>query len=166
MPVRVSIDGQLHEVEIIARAPRLIVEIDGRRRVVEASDGDGRRRSVSFEGRQHHFSVARRGETCWARGDDGQTYRMVVEDPIAAARDEGAAGDEVRAPMPGAVIAVARRAGDAVQAGDLVMTIESMKLQTNLVAPRAGVLAEMLVAVGQSFDKDAVVARLEPVEEG
>ncbi|WP_417512866.1 biotin/lipoyl-containing protein [Minwuia sp.] len=164
MPFPVTLDGETHAVEIIARKPNLIVEIDGRRRTVEMVEDEDGYRALSFGGLPHEFETGQDGETAWVRSLDGRTFRITVEDPIAAAADSGAAADEIRAPMPGSVVEVLKQVGDAVRRGDTVLTIESMKLQTNLKAPRDGVLAELLVGQGDTFGKDAAVARLESEE--
>ena len=63
--------------------------------------------------------------------------------------------------MPGAVISVHKAVGDRVSRGETIITIESMKLQTALPAPRDGAIAAILRAVGEVFDKDEVIVRLE-----
>lgn len=165
MPWQLMLDGERHSIEIIARRPELVLEIDGRRVSVERLGADGGIVSLALDGLPFDFDAARDGETIWLRDGDGRTFRALVEDPIAAAQDTGAAADEIRAPMPGSVIEIVRQPGDAVKRGDTVLTIESMKLQTNLAAPRDGVIAELLTGPGDTFGKDAVVARLQPLEE-
>ena len=78
--------------------------------------------------------------------------------------DAGTGGlDHIRAPMPGSVVQVHKQAGDAIMRGETLITIESMKLQITLLAPRDGRLARLLRGVGDTFDKDEIVAELEPV---
>ena len=50
--------------------------------------------------------------------------------------------------------------------GETVVTIESMKLQMKLDAPRDGEIAEIAAREGEGFDKDAVLARLAAPAEG
>jgi biotin carboxyl carrier protein len=66
---------------------------------------------------------------------------------------------------PGAVVSVQKHAGDAVKRGEAVVTIESMKLQTVLPAPRDGVIAKILKGEGETFEKDEVIVTLEPEDE-
>ena len=64
----------------------------------------------------------------------------------------------VAAPMPGLVVTVAVKAGQEIKAGDVIVTLEAMKMEMALHAPRDGVVKEILVASGQSVDaKDLVV---------
>src|SRR6185312_2341083 len=64
----------------------------------------------------------------------------------------------VAAPMPGAVSTVSVKKGEAVKAGDVLLTIEAMKMETALHAPRDGTVTELLVTPGAQIDaKDLLV---------
>jgi pyruvate carboxylase len=64
----------------------------------------------------------------------------------------------VGAPMPGSIAAVAVAAGQKVAAGDLLVTIEAMKMETGLHAERAGTVRAVHVAPGAQVDaKDLLV---------
>jgi pyruvate carboxylase len=58
----------------------------------------------------------------------------------------------VAAPMPGAISTVAVKKGEKVKAGDVLLTIEAMKMETALHAGRDGVVTELLVAPGAQID--------------
>lgn len=70
-----------------------------------------------------------------------------------------------RAPMPGSVIAVHVQPGQRVARGDVLLVIESMKMETAIAAGRDGVVQSIPVAVGQTFERNATLATLAPVEE-
>ena len=64
----------------------------------------------------------------------------------------------VAAPMPGAIALIAVKPGQMVKAGDLLLTLEAMKMETSLSAPREGKIIEVLVTQGQPVDaKDLLV---------
>ncbi|MQT14185.1 pyruvate carboxylase [Segnochrobactrum spirostomi] len=66
--------------------------------------------------------------------------------------------NHVAAPMPGIVATLAARAGATVKAGDVLLSIEAMKMETVLHAERDGVIAEVLVSAGSPIDaKDLLV---------
>ena len=66
-----------------------------------------------------------------------------------------------RAPMPGAVSTIAVRLGQEVKAGDIVATLEAMKMETSLHAARDGKVAEILVTPGQQIDARDLLMVLE-----
>jgi pyruvate carboxylase len=95
---------------------------------------------------------------------NGQSRIVRVPDRSAVAKmparrkaDEGNDA-HVAAPMPGAVSTIAVRAGQSVAAGDVLLTIEAMKMEMALTAPRGGVVEEVLVTPGVSLEaKDLLV---------
>ncbi|NLP86073.1 ATP-grasp domain-containing protein [Microbacterium sp. CFH 90308] len=80
-----------------------------------------------------------------------------------AARERAAAAThpELRAPMPGAVVAVHVADGDRVAAGDRVVTIEAMKMEHPVLAPHDGVV-RVDVAPGAQVRRDQVLAHVAP----
>jgi 3-methylcrotonyl-CoA carboxylase alpha subunit len=92
-------------------------------------------------------------------GIDGWTWHVTV----ATAEDvhHAHADGELRAPMPGSVLMVPVATGDAVEAGQTVVVLESMKMELSLVAPLAGTVAELTVSEGDSVARDQVVAKVQ-----
>jgi pyruvate carboxylase len=74
--------------------------------------------------------------------------------------EEGNAS-HVAAPMPGSVSTIAVRVGQDVRAGDVIATLEAMKMEAVLHAPRDGKIAEILVSPGQHIDARDLVMRIE-----
>lgn len=54
----------------------------------------------------------------------------------------------VTAPMPGTIISVEKKAGDAVNAGDLVLILEAMKMENEILAPSDGTIVKMDCEIG------------------
>jgi acetyl-CoA/propionyl-CoA carboxylase, biotin carboxylase, biotin carboxyl carrier protein len=80
----------------------------------------------------------------------------------AAAKSTHAGAAELVAPMPGAVIAVHHSAGDAVAAGEAVVTLEAMKMEHAVLAPVDGTLSEIGVRAGDQVARGQVLAVVEP----
>ena len=80
----------------------------------------------------------------------------------AATAHHGGGSAQVIAPMPGGIIAVHRRAGDAVEAGDPIVTLEAMKMEHIVAAPLTGTLAEVTARQGQQVTRGQVLATVEP----
>ncbi|OCW58125.1 pyruvate carboxylase [Hoeflea olei] len=96
---------------------------------------------------------------------NGQPRRVKVPDRAhgaagSAARRKAEPGNEahVGAPMPGVISTVAVSAGQPVKAGDVLVSIEAMKMETAIHAERDGTLSEVLVKAGDQIDaKDLLV---------
>ena len=93
---------------------------------------------------------------------DGWRFELDVEPDARAALMErarrergeatGGGAAEVRAMIPGRVLAVAAEAGDTVEAGQRLLVIEAMKMQNEIRAPRSGVVTGVRVAAGRAVE--------------
>jgi len=96
---------------------------------------------------------------------NGQPRRVKVPDRVHGAsasrvRRKAEPGNEahVGAPMPGVVSTLAVAAGQTVKQGDVLLSIEAMKMETALHAERGGIISEVLVKAGDQIDaKDLLV---------
>lgn len=79
----------------------------------------------------------------------------------AVQRQEGAADPEVRSPMPGTVVAVPVSDGDAVEAGEVLVSVEAMKMEHHLVAPLAGTV-HLTARTGDLVKADQILATIHP----
>lgn len=116
-------------------------------------------RSLRFEdGRQFlflHHSEGNAHEISF--GND--TVRLEMHDPLAmrrvAAGDAAAASGNIRALMPGRVVRVMVKPGDAVSPGQGLLILEAMKMENEITAPREGVVSAVLVEPGQTVEGGA-----------
>lgn len=95
---------------------------------------------------------------------DGQRVEASVKDERALLMERfgmqaggGGASKEVKAPMPGLVLAVHVAAGDAVEAGQRLLVLEAMKMENELKAAQAGTVAKILVAPGEAVGKGTLL---------
>jgi biotin carboxyl carrier protein len=117
------------------------------RAVIVVVEGSGPEWFVTFRGRRIPVSVRNRREQLLAD----------------AARASGSASGpmEVTANLPGLIVAVEATEGSEVEAGDPLMTIEAMKMQNEVRAPRAGRVTGIAVAAGQTVATGQLLLRLE-----
>lgn len=162
MALKLTLNGEEYEVSIVRRKPHLVLLIDGREHEITALPqiGDGQR-SLNIDGQPVDFAHAMLGDQQIVRLK-GRTFNIGYVDPFSDASGGGGGHDELKAPMPGAVISVHCQPGETVARGQTLITIESMKLQTALPAPRDGIVAEIRRNEGQTFEKDEVIVVLEP----
>lgn len=80
---------------------------------------------------------------------------------VAETADAQIATDKVcRSPVTGLVIRVNVEAGQAVDAGQLLMVLEAMKMETQVTAPCAGVVETVPVAAGNSVKAGQILVEL------
>ena len=117
--------------------------------------------SARIDGVMRHFIAETRGDE--VRVHDGrQRLRLRAEGVYRRQGDAGSGADHrIRAPMPGRVVLVQAAPGDQVNAGDVVLVIEAMKMELALKAPRDGIVAEIRATPGEFVEADAVLATLE-----
>ena len=77
--------------------------------------------------------------------------------PAAAAP---VAGDAVTAPMPGNILKVNVTAGQAVKDGDVLVVLEAMKMENEILAPKACTVKQVLVSKGSTVDTGATLVVL------
>jgi biotin carboxyl carrier protein len=161
---------------------RFEIEAAGQTRTVEIRrDGKGYRATV--DGQPHAVDVARAGRS-WSLLIEARSYEVFFAEqpggaltvhvnghPVAVSRagagrrsQAGVGGgaahhgsQRVIAPMPGRVLKVLVKTGDAVAARQALVVIEAMKMENELRSPRAGTVAEVKVTEGMSVEANAVV---------
>ncbi|HPD27308.1 MAG TPA: biotin/lipoyl-binding protein [Paludibacteraceae bacterium] len=72
-----------------------------------------------------------------------------------------AGGFKVRAPLPGSVLKVLVTEGQSVKRGDVLLTLESMKMENSILAEKDGVVRGISVEVGKNVQQDDVLLVLE-----
>ena len=73
-----------------------------------------------------------------------------VQAPTALAPSSGSMS--VKSPMPGAILGVLKKPGDAVAEGEAVIILEAMKMENEIAAPKTGVIDTIAVTKGMSVN--------------
>ncbi|HAX39286.1 MAG TPA: acetyl-CoA carboxylase biotin carboxyl carrier protein subunit [Clostridiales bacterium] len=85
-----------------------------------------------------------------------------VAAPVAAPAPVAAAGGTaVTAPMPGTILGVSVKEGEAVKAGQTIFVLEAMKMESDIVAPVAGTVRGIAVAKGASVAAGGVLCSIQ-----
>jgi biotin carboxyl carrier protein len=71
------------------------------------------------------------------------------------------AREVVEAPIPGRILEVYVKEGDKVQEGDVICTLESMKMENPIMAPVSGVVNEIRVSPEQTVKSGDIIAIIE-----
>jgi len=91
--------------------------------------------------------------------DTGEAYVFSLAPP-AGHLGEGGRDGQVRAPMPGKVVALGVTPGQAVSRGQALLTLEAMKMEHALSAPFDGVVERVLAAVGDQVGEGVLLIEL------
>jgi len=97
---------------------------------------------------------------------NGQPRSIMVPDRsvqgLAQKRKKKEAGNknQIGAPMPGSISTIAVSEGDEVKAGDMVLTIEAMKMETAIHAEATGTIKAIHVAPGDQIDAKDLLAEI------
>ncbi|MDQ1594775.1 MAG: acetyl-CoA/propionyl-CoA carboxylase, biotin carboxylase, biotin carboxyl carrier protein, partial [Arthrobacter pascens] len=148
-------DGPEHEVRVLGLTGESIhLDIDGQQRIFalgchwEGHPGDGRPQTVHV------------GSGGWGCGLEVLSREARLERVLAAIeREAGAADPEVRSPMPGTVVSVSVDNGDAVTAGQVLLSVEAMKMEHQLVAEVSGTV-HITVKTGDLVKAEQVLATI------
>ncbi|RUO72418.1 oxaloacetate decarboxylase subunit alpha [Pseudidiomarina sediminum] len=94
-------------------------------------------------------------------GPAGAIHTEEVSAPTASPAASTSAGHEVAAPLAGNVFKVVVKAGQQVNAGDVLIVLEAMKMETDIKAEQSGTVAEILIKEGDSVAVGDVLLRVE-----
>jgi 3-methylcrotonyl-CoA carboxylase alpha subunit len=158
MSYRIRVEGRETEAEIVALRPRLQVRLGEQQHEIAAPRAAGERFELTVDGVAYSGWRCRHGDAVYVRLR-GRTY--AVELLRHEARGEGAAAQEqVRASMPGIVVAVHCKEGQRVMTGEPLVTLESMKLQMTVVASHQGTVRQVHVVPEAVFERGALLVSL------
>jgi glutaconyl-CoA/methylmalonyl-CoA decarboxylase subunit gamma len=120
-------------------------------------DIDGKAYSVAIHSIRQKGSGQRRPSTSVQRG----TTEPVAHPPVTPTLASNASTGSVTAPIPGAVLEVYVKQGDAVTAGQDLLKMEAMKMENRITAPRAGKVAKLYAKAGDPVRQGQVLVELE-----
>ena len=95
---------------------------------------------------------------------NGENFDVTVDEMGAApapAAPVSAGAVEVNSPMPGTILSVKVKVGDAVKAGDTLCILEAMKMENEIVAPQDGKVAAIYVNEGAAVESNSKLFSIE-----
>jgi biotin carboxyl carrier protein len=143
----VTIDGQVHEVDIRSVGGHSLYSL-----II-----DGRSYDIFIDERDEDFLVVMWGGLFEVKVQDERTRRLagLRRGPVAPVGEV-----LVKAPMPGVVVEVPLGVGQPVETGDIVVVVESMKMQNEFRSPRAGVVHKVRVKVGDKVEQNQIMVTI------
>jgi biotin carboxyl carrier protein len=159
--LQIEIAGKKHGVELTQASERAIWTIDGQRLEADAAKVSDGVYSVLINGKSFEVRVESLGAELRAIAG-GREFKVVIQDEREWRRNrassvEAEGRQQVLAPMPGKIVRVLVRAGDAVRAGQGLLVVEAMKMQNEIRAPKSGTIDRVRVVEGQTVNAGEVV---------
>jgi biotin carboxyl carrier protein len=154
MKYTAMVDDRSFPVLVEEREGLFTVEIDGRKRSLDLKSSPGSPlHSVILDGKQYEV-VIEKGENGLSVYIDGETHSVqVLEEMKGKIRKVRKAEIEIKAAMPGLVVALEVKPGEKVEKDDGLLILEAMKMQNEVRSPHRGVIAAIHVAKGSAVEK-------------
>jgi biotin carboxyl carrier protein len=171
MKLEVQIGGRTRSVELEREAheerpeeSRWVCRLDGRAVDVDVVEVDAGTYSILLGGQSFEVRVRPGASGGLVVQAGAEEIPVEVLDPRAWRGRRGAHGVEaegrqqILAPMPGKIVRVLVRQGDAVEAGQGIVVVEAMKMQNEIRSPKSGTVERLHVAEGQAVNAGEVLA--------
>ena len=134
---------------------KYITTVEDKQFLIEVID----EKHVSVDGKSHESYVAP-GDNDWQVLIRGRLYPVTVEDEREKRLRSAAGGGvaetgefHLRAPMPGLVVAILVEEGQAIKKGQVLLILESMKMQNELKSSRDGIIGRVRVKPGETVEQ-------------
>jgi biotin carboxyl carrier protein len=160
----VEIDGRVRHVAVHRAGGRFSASVDGRVRQVDIARIDAQTLSLIVDdgAATYEIGVANDAATGLLDVRVGTTVVDVAVNPGRRRRrdrgaERGSGPQRLVAPMPGKIVRVGVKPGDAVRARQTVVVVEAMKMENELKADRDGVAADVRAVEGASVEAGALL---------
>jgi len=140
----VTVDGKRYEIDLISFATQNLYSL-----IIDNKSYEG-----FVENEADDWRVLMRGDLYEAKVVDERAARLAKSAGVTNAT----VGDfNLKAPMPGLVVSVAVTEGQVIHKGDILVILESMKMQNELKSPRDGTILRIKVKAGDSVEQNQVM---------
>jgi biotin carboxyl carrier protein len=169
MAYEVNLENRTAEVELLSKAGnRALITVDGKKYDVDITMVEKGVYSIIFNGHSYNVELIE-GETSkkYVVNTFARTFNVTIVDAetkYQRIRQQGMAheGDnDLSSPMPGKVVKIPVSVGDPVTAGQTLIVVEAMKMQSEFKATADRIVKEILVKEGDTVDAHQVMLKLE-----
>ena len=153
------IDEDVYTVEILSLSDEMVMMVNGKRYQISQTTTDSSS-TLKINNNLYKTYAADTKNNAFLKVES-EIYRLEKKKNETAQSKENQSANNIKASMPGIVIEVVVKEGDKVKEGDVILSTESMKMQTNIIAPRDAVIGKIYFKRNETFEKGAVLASLE-----
>lgn len=148
-----------HTVRIIQKGDGYQVLIGERRYEVSAREINPHTLDLLIDGRYLRATHAEQGKERWVAVEDAPVH-ATRQLHRRQRRAKGGGSGSLAATMPGQITAVLVSGGEEVQAGQLLVLMEAMKMEMRIVAPGDGMVGKVLVTQGDQVERGQVLVEM------
>jgi len=141
-----------------------IIQADDNEHCVNIFAAGAGEADLEIDGRRVRYTVWPEESRWFVHGPSGDV-ELIERSRFPKLGSEALSGG-LTAPMPGSVIATYVKTGDVVEAGQLLIILEAMKMEHRITAPGAGRVTEVHVAEGDQVGNDALLVVVQEDTEG
>ncbi len=162
MKLELRVGDRARNIEIERHGEQFHFRIDGRAVAADVVQVQPEVYSVVIDGEAFEARIEC-GQSGLRVQIDGREFPIAIDDPRQWRRDRNQIAaveghQQIISSMPGKVVRVMVRTGDAVEAGQGVLVVEAMKMQNEIKSPKAGKIERIAVQEGQTVNAGEVLA--------
>ncbi|WP_455497330.1 biotin/lipoyl-containing protein [Coprobacter sp.] len=166
--MEIHIGNRIAEIELLSKEGNKVqLSIDGKPYDVDIVMAENGICSILHNGKSYNAEII--------RSESGKNYKVnthfssysidIIDTQTkylsTRKKEEEKQDDKIVSPMPGKIIKIMVNEGDKVNAGDTVLVIEAMKMQSNFKVNSDCIIKEILVKEGDSVNNDQILIRLD-----
>ncbi len=164
MKLKAELNSETHDVEIHEQNGRLRARVEDRSYDIDVSEPEPGVFLLKSGGRVNEASVS--NGSALVVQISGVDHEILITDPkrlrgSASGSDDSTGKAEIKTAMPGKVVRILKKTGDAVTSGDGVIVVEAMKMQNEMKSPKDGIVKDLRVSEGDTVSAGDVLVVIE-----
>jgi biotin carboxyl carrier protein len=148
------LESEKYNILIVKKMQKLNFNINGKHYEATVAEIEHNVAEVELNGKKYTVEVERSESVVTPVA----APKPVAAAPVAAPKKVAAGANSITAPLPGSVVSINVKVGDAVKAGQQVAVIEAMKMENEILAPADGTVKAIHASAGQAVQQgDAIL---------
>lgn len=170
--MEIHIGDRVADVSLVSKeGNKVTLTIDGEKVEVDIVFSENGSCSIIHDGNSFNAGLVRsEGGKSYDVSILRKAYQVEIVDSQAKylntrRSEEEKASNQMFAPMPGKIVSIAAKEGDRLKAGDIVVVLEAMKMQSNYKATADCIVKKIYVNEGDSVNANQLMVELELIEQ-
>jgi biotin carboxyl carrier protein len=152
------LESEKYNILIVKKMQKLNFNINGKHYEATVAEIEHNVAEVELNGKKYTVEVERSESVVTPVAAPKPVAAAPVAAPAAAPKKVAAGANSITAPLPGSVVSINVKVGDAVKAGQQVAVIEAMKMENEILAPADGTVKAIHASAGQAVQQgDAIL---------